>query len=149
MVVGKKSTYELQGYDASSDLIGTAGIESAFEEQLKGTKGGATIKVNSKGKETEKLFELESYPGNNVHLTIDKDVQYAAQQSLADQINTLTTTGINGDQLWKSATRGAVVAIEVKTGRILALASYPDYDPNLFAIPGQLTPEQSETIFQS
>lgn len=143
----EESTYELQGYDASSDLIGTAGIESAFEEQLKGTKGGSTIKVNSKGKETEKLFELESYQGNNVHLTIDKDVQYAAQQSLADQINALTTTGVNGEQPWKSATRGAVVAIEVKTGRILALASYPDYDPNLFAIPGQLTPEQSEKYF--
>lgn len=142
----EEDTYQLQGYDASSDLIGTAGIESAFEEQLKGTEGGSTIKVNSKGKETEKLFELESSPGNNVHLTIDKDVQYAAQQSLADQINTLTTTGINGEK-WKSATRGAVVAIEVKTGRILALASYPDYDPNLFAIPGQLTPEQSKQYF--
>ena len=142
----EEDTYALQGYDASSDLIGTAGIESAFEEQLKGNKGGSTIKVNSKGKETEKLFELESHPGNDVHLTIDKDVQYAAQQALTDQINTLTTTGIKGE-VWKSATRGAVVAIEVKTGRILALASAPDYDPNLFAIPGQLTPEQSEYFF--
>ncbi|MGL5085274.1 MAG: penicillin-binding transpeptidase domain-containing protein, partial [Clostridium sp.] len=142
----EEETYALQGYDASSDLIGTAGIESAFEDQLKGNKGGATIKVNSKGKPTEKLFELESHPGNNVHLTIDKDVQYAAQQALVDQIKTLTTTGI-GTEIWKSATRGAVVAIEVKTGRILALASAPDYDPNLFAIPGQLTPEQSEQYF--
>ncbi|MGL5352125.1 MAG: penicillin-binding transpeptidase domain-containing protein [Clostridium sp.] len=142
----EEETYALQGYDASSDLIGTAGIESAFEEQLKGNKGGSTIKVNSKGKETEKLFELESHPGNNVHLTIDKDVQYAAQQALADQIKILTTTGINGE-IWKSATRGAVVAIEVKTGRILAMASAPDYDPNLFAIPGLLTPEQSEQYF--
>lgn len=142
----EEETYALQGYDASSDLIGTAGIESAFEEHLKGTKGGTTIKVNSKGQETEKLFELESHPGNDVHLTIDKDVQYAAQQALEDQIKTLTTVGINGE-IWKSATRGAVVAIEVKTGRILALASYPDYDPNLFAIPGQLTPEQSEQYF--
>lgn len=142
----EEETYALQGYDASSDLIGTAGIESAFEDQLKGNKGGSTIKVNSKGKATEKLFELESHPGNNVHLTIDKDVQYAAQQALADQIKILTTTGINGE-IWKSATRGAVVAIEVKTGRILAMASAPDYDPNLFAIPGQLTPEQSENYF--
>lgn len=142
----EEKTYKLQGYDASSDLIGTSGIESAFEEYLKGTKGGRTIKVNSKGKETERLFELESYPGNNVHLTINKDIQYAAQQSLEDQINTLTTVGIN-NEIWRSATRGAVVAIEVKTGRILALASYPDYDPNLFTVPGQLTPEQSEQYF--
>lgn len=144
----EEETYSLQGYDASSDLIGTAGIESAFEEHLRGNKGGTTIKVNSKGKETEKLFELESYPGNNVHLTIDKDIQYAAQQSLEDQITTLTTVGIDGELGYtRNATRGATVAIEVKTGRILALASYPDYDPNLFAIPGELTPEQSEQYF--
>lgn len=144
----EEETYLLQGYDASSDLIGTAGIESAFEDQLRGTKGGTTIKVNSKGKTTEKLFELESYPGNNVHLTIDKDIQYAAQQSLEDQITTLSTVGINGELRYtKNATRGATVAIEVKTGRILALASYPDYDPNLFAIPGKLTSEQSEKYF--
>lgn len=144
----EEETYLLQGYDASSDLIGTVGIESAFEDQLRGTKGGTTIKVNSKGKETEKLFELESSPGNNVHLTIDKDIQYAAQQSLEDQIKTLTTVGIAGElNKTINATRGATVAIEVKTGRILALASYPDYDPNLFAIPGKLTPEQSEQYF--
>ena len=144
----EEETYDLLGYDVSSDLVGTAGVEAAFEEYLKGTKGGTTIKVNSKGKETEKLFELESYPGNNVHLTIDKDIQYAAQQALEDQIKTLTTVGIHGELAYtKNATRGATVAIEVKTGRILALASYPDYDPNLFAIPGQLTSEQNEQYF--
>ena len=144
----EEETYSLLGYDVSSDLVGAAGIEAAFEEYLKGTKGGTTIKVNSKGKQTEKLFELESYPGNNVHLTIDKDIQYAAQQALKDQIEKLTTVGINGElQYTKNATRGATVAIEVKTGRILALASYPDYDPNIFAIPGQLTSEQNEQYF--
>ena len=59
-------------------------LKSAFEEQLKGTKGGTTVKVNSQGRTTEELFKLESYPGNNVHLTIDKDVQYAAQEALKD-----------------------------------------------------------------
>ena len=144
----EEEEYELLGYDVSSDLVGTAGIEAAFEEYLKGTKGGTTIKVNSKGEQTEKLFELESYPGNNVHLTIDKDIQYAAQKSLEDQINTLKSGGIARDTAYtKGATRGATVAIEVKTGRILALASYPDYDPNLFAIPGQLTTEQNKQYF--
>lgn len=138
--------YELRGYDVSTDLIGMAGIESAFEEQLRGKKGGATVKVNSTGRVTETLFELETYPGNNVHLTIDKDIQYAAQQSLQDTLLKLQA-GSPGRAPQKNATRGAVVAVEVKTGRVLALASYPDFDPNLFAIPGTLSNEESRTYF--
>ena len=80
----QSESYELRGYDVSTDLIGVSGIESAFEDQLKGTKGGTTVKVNSQGRTTEELFKLESYQGNNVHLTIDKDVQYAAQAALKD-----------------------------------------------------------------
>lgn len=122
-----KEKYELRGYDVSSDFIGISGIESAFEEQLKGTKGGTTVKVNSKGRVMKELFKLESYPGNNVHLSIDKDVQYAAEKSLAD-----TMENIRATSSYQGANRGAVVAVEVKTGRILACVSYPNYDPNIF-----------------
>lgn len=137
----QKESYELRGYDTSTDLIGVSGIESAFEEQLKGTKGGTTVKVNSQGRTTEELFKLESYPGNNVHLTINKDVQYAAQEALKDQILKLQSEGLS------SATRGAVVAIEVNTGRVLAMASYPDFDPNDFAIPSELSTEKYNEYF--
>lgn len=137
----QQEVYELKGYDTSTDLIGVSGIESAFEEQLKGTKGGTTVKVNSQGRTTEELFKLESYPGNNVHLTIDKDVQYAAQEALKDQILKLQSEGLT------SATRGAVVAIEVNTGRVIAMASYPDFDPNDFAIPSELSTEKYNEYF--
>ncbi|MDU5262441.1 MAG: penicillin-binding transpeptidase domain-containing protein, partial [Clostridium celatum] len=137
----QQEIYELKGYDTSTDLIGVSGIESAFEEQLKGTKGGTTVKVNSQGRTTEELFKLESYPGNNVHLTIDKDVQYAAQEGLKDQILKLQSEGLT------SATRGAVVAIEVNTGRVIAMASYPDFDPNDFAIPSELSTEKYNEYF--
>ena len=137
----QQEIYELKGYDTSTDLIGVSGIESAFEEQLKGTKGGTTVKVNSQGRTTEELFKLESYPGNNVHLTIDKDVQYAAQEALKDQILKLQSEGLT------SATRGAVVAIEVNTGRVIAMASYPDFDPNDFAIPSELSTEKYNEYF--
>ena len=136
----EETVYELMGYDASTDLVGASGIESAFEDQLKGNKGGTTVKVNSQGRNTETLFELESYPGNNVHLTIDKDIQYAAQEALKDTLETVRQTQ-------PSATRGAVIAIEVKTGRVLAMASYPDYNPNDFAIPGELSDEKYEQYF--
>lgn len=138
----REENYELRGYDASGDLIGVAGIESAFEDQLKGTKGGTTVKVNSKGKVTEELFKLDSYPGNNVHLTINKDVQYAAEQSMKDTLERIRT-----QEGQPNATRGAVVAIEVKTGRVIAMVSYPDYDPNIFSIPGKLTDEQYQNYF--
>ena len=52
-------------------------------------KGGTTVKVNSQGRKTEELFKLESYPGNDVHLTIDKDVQYAAEHAFADGIQNI------------------------------------------------------------
>ena len=137
----QQEIYELKGYDTSTDLIGVSGIESSFEEQLKGTKGGTTVKVNSQGRTTEELFKLESYPGNNVHLTIDKDVQYAAQEALKDQILKLQSEGLT------SATRGAVVAIEVNTGRVIAMASYPDFNPNDFAIPSELSTEKYNEYF--
>lgn len=122
--------YELRGYNVSTDLIGISGIESAFEEQLKGVKGGTTVKINSKGRVTEELFKLESYPGNNVHLTIDKNVQYAAEQALADTMEKIRTSY----DPYPGANRGAAIAVEVKTGRILASASYPNYDPNIFTV---------------
>ncbi|WP_195262699.1 MULTISPECIES: penicillin-binding transpeptidase domain-containing protein [unclassified Clostridium] len=136
----KETNYELRGYDVSSDLIGVAGIESAFEDQLKGTKGGTTVKVNSKGRVTEELFKLDSYPGNNVHLTINKDVQYAAEQAMKDTMERIKGIAPN-------ATRGAVVAIEVNTGRVIAMVSYPGYDPNIFSIPGRLTEDLSKQYF--
>ncbi|MDZ5034404.1 penicillin-binding protein, partial [Clostridium perfringens] len=136
----KEANYELRGYDVSSELIGVAGIESSFEDQLKGVKGGTTVKVNSKGRVTEELFKLDSYPGNNVHLTINKDVQYAAEQAMKDTMERIKGSAPN-------ATRGSVVAIEVNTGRVIAMVSYPDYDPNIFSIPGRLTEDLSKQYF--
>ena len=138
-----KEKYELRGYDASTDLIGVAGIESAFEEQLKGVKGGTTVKVNSTGRVTQELFKLESYPGNNVHLTLDKNLQYVAGKALADTMEEIR----NSDGNYKNCNRGAVVVTEVNTGRILALVSLPSYDPNDFAISGQLSAEKTAEYF--
>lgn len=132
--------YELSGYDTSTDLVGVSGIEKAFEDQLKGTKGGTTVKVNSKGRVTQNLFKLESYPGNNVHLTIDKDLQYVAEESLKDSIAYAATTSDNGHS-YSGANRGAAIVVNVKTGEILASVSYPSFDPNDFRT-GQLSTEK-------
>lgn len=144
----EEEIYELKGYDASTDLVGSAGIEAAFEEQLKGKDGGTTVKVNSEGRTTEELFKLESYAGNNIHLTIDKDVQYAAEQALKDTLARVDANVTNKDygNGRSNATRGSVVAIEVGTGRVLAMASYPTFNPNDFAT-GQLSDELYEQYF--
>ena len=144
----EEEIYELKGYDASTDLVGAAGIEAAFEEQLKGKDGGTTVKVNSEGRTTEELFKLESYAGNNIHLTIDKDVQYAAEQALKDTLARVDANVTNKDygNGRSNATRGSVVAIEVGTGRVLAMASYPTFNPNDFAT-GQLSDELYEQYF--
>ncbi|SFC31350.1 penicillin-binding transpeptidase domain-containing protein [Clostridium uliginosum] len=143
----KTENYQLRGYDVSSDLIGKTGIESSFEEQLKGVKGGTTVKVNSQGRVTEELFKLESYPGNDVHLTIDDNIQYASEQALADGIKNIQTNSSDNGYSYKNATRGALIAVEVKTGRILSLVSYPSFNPNLFTVPGKLTPEEYKKYF--
>lgn len=142
----KKNIYEERGYDVSSDLIGKAGIESAFESVLKGTKGGTTVNVNASGRKNEELFSLETYPGNNVHLTIDKDIQYSAETMLQNQLSYLQKHPMEDGIDFRNATRGAAVAIEVKTGRILAMVSLPNYDPNLFA-SGDISAELSKKYF--
>lgn len=144
----QKAKYEARGYDASTDLIGKAGIEAAFENELKGVKGGTTVKVNSSGRKTEELYDLESYPGNNVHLTVDKDIQYSAETSMKYLLDFLQTRNtLDYDANTKNATRGAAVAIEVDTGRVLALVSYPGFNPNEFA-KGELDPAVAKEYFQ-
>ncbi|MDZ5253090.1 penicillin-binding transpeptidase domain-containing protein [Clostridium sp. LIBA-8841] len=143
----QKAKYEARGYDASTDLIGKAGIEAAFENELKGVKGGTTVKVNSSGRKTDELYDLESYPGNNVHLSIDKDIQYSAETMMKYTLNYLQHQSPGGGVDTRNATRGAAVAIEVDTGRVLALVSEPGFNPNEFA-KGELDPAVAKEYFQ-
>ncbi|MGL4739370.1 MAG: penicillin-binding transpeptidase domain-containing protein, partial [Sarcina sp.] len=124
-----QNKYESRGYDLSTDLIGMAGIESAFETVLRGTKGGDLVKVNAQGRGRGSMYSMQTTPGNNVHLTIDKDIQYSAEKMLETRIKELQEAGGKT----KNASRGAAVALNVNTGEVLAMASYPTYDPNIFA----------------
>ncbi len=148
----KKDYYEEKGYDISKDTIGIAGIESAFEDRLKGNKGVRTVEVDKNGRPTRELFELEPYPGNSIKLTLDANLQNTAELALEDIILNLSQentkhyiAGYSQDS--SNATRGAVVALEVDTGNVLAMASYPKYDPNVFAVPGRLTDELYKEFF--
>ena len=112
---------EERGYSAT-DLIGMDGVEAAMEEKLHGTPGKTTIKVNSGGEYVETVSKTEAKKGSDVYLTIDLDLQKATEKALKTAI-------LNSEH----SRSGAAVAIDVKTGDVLAMASYPNFDPNIFA----------------
>ncbi|MCJ7688390.1 MAG: penicillin-binding protein [Clostridiaceae bacterium] len=139
----EKEKYEEKGYDVSTDYIGAAGIEASFEDVLRGTKGQESISVNKQGRKVKSLGKIETYPGQTIQLNIDADMQYAAEKSLDAVMLDLQKTGKHEGQSvdTTNANRGAVVVLDVNTGKVLALASRPGYDPNMFAVPGRLTNE--------
>lgn len=142
----EQEKYEEKGYDVSTDDIGKAGIEAAYEEYLKGTKGQQSIEINKQGRRVRTLGQVDAYPGKTVQLSIDMDVQKAAEKALDDVMSNLQKTGrtFQGDST--NATRGAAVAINNK-GEVLALVSRPGFDPNIFTMPGKLTTELSQKYF--
>ncbi|WP_297634070.1 penicillin-binding transpeptidase domain-containing protein [uncultured Clostridium sp.] len=147
----EQAQYELQGYDVSTALVGASGIEAAYQEYLRGESGGKTVKVDSQGRTTATLDTINPYPGDNVHLTINKNVEYALEQSLKDTMAYVRANVRDnlapGDPSEFNATRGAAIMVDVKNGNILGMASYPDFNPNLFAVSGQLTKAQYDEYF--
>lgn len=112
------------GYTLAS-IVGQTGAELAFEEYLHGSNGKRLITLNDSGKVTGELYSTQPQPGSTVALTIDIDFQEDVEQALADTVSAMTTSdGID---------RGAAVAVvQVGTGDVLALASYPTYSLSTF-----------------
>ncbi|MGH9501774.1 MAG: penicillin-binding protein 2 [Terriglobales bacterium] len=97
------------------DVVGKTGVELEYNSILMGKNGSRQVLVNSKGKEMGELEQKPAVPGHNLKLTVDIDLQIAAEQALAGR-------------------NGAIVAIDPRTGEILAMASRPTYDANHFAV---------------
>lgn len=109
-----------------NDRIGKNGLEKAAESILKGSRGTREILVDSKGNVLSSTVTEEATPGNTVITTINKDLQAAALRGLKNQIAHMQNTMAEDDGGLADA--GAVVAVDVKTGEILAMANYPTYD---------------------
>jgi len=119
--------YKEKGY-GFNDYIGKQGVEKLAEEYLRGKDG---IKANLNNDSEVKLIDDSSaIPGANIVLTIDMDLQRVLEDSLANRIKKISSTG--GIKSGKDANAGAAVVVDVKNGDILAIASYPTYDISLF-----------------
>lgn len=130
--VGKITKEELdksgEGYD-QNDIIGKTGIEYVFEDYLKGTNGIRQVDMAVDGTITGEYISQEAVSGSNVVLTIDANLQAIAEKALKNNIEEIKS----GKFAEKSdADAGAVVVMNVNTGEVLAIASYPDYEPQLF-----------------
>ena len=111
----------------SGATLGKDGVECKYDSFLRGTDGWKTVEVDAAGRPKQFLEERRPDPGKNLVLTIDSDLQKAAEESLAQGIQARA-----GGELSRRPLAGAVVAMDPSTGEILALASYPDYDPSLW-----------------
>lgn len=135
-----KKYIEEQGY-SRNDIIGKTGVEDSFEQYLRGVNGSRRVEVDVLGNTINVLDEQKAIPGNNLYLTLDLELQKVAEDALKQAIEQIQIGGefqskwgnYKYSKSYKNATSGSVVAIDVKTGEILALANYPAYDPNLFA----------------
>lgn len=126
MTANEYQTYGPLGYSMDA-TVGKSGAEYAFEDQLHGTDGTAIVTRNAAGTITNTNYTTEPVPGNNVILTIDIDLQGAAEKALANGIENMRLNA--DDPEGKTVgTGGAIVAVEVKTGEPLAFASYPTFD---------------------
>lgn len=133
--ISEKQYLELksQGYTLN-DIIGWSGVESALESTLRGTRGVRTITYGSDGVMIDDEITKEPVPGNSVMLTIDAGLQKLVQEALEYHIQYLHSdyckSVYSSNYLRGECEAGSVVVMDVKTGAVLAMASYPNYDIN-------------------
>ena len=102
-------------YYEPGDVVGRSGVEQTYDQILRGTDGSHDVLVDSHGREMGTLGTEHAVPGKDLRLTIDLDVQRAAENAMGDR-------------------NGAIVAMDPHTGEILAMVSRPVFDPNRFAV---------------
>ena len=112
-----------------NDFYGQAGIERSAEKYLKGTDGIKQIDMAVDGTVTAEYIQKEAIQGSNIVLTIDANLQKVTEEALKNNVEKIKNGGFSDTS---NAIGGAMIVMDVKTGEILAMASYPDYDPSKF-----------------
>lgn len=125
----KADYYTELGYPLDA-IVGISGAEEAFESYLRGIDGEKTVIEDEYGNVIDEYVSKEAVPGKNVYLTLDIDLQIAAEKALESNIQLIVENAVaSGEELsGEDANAGAMSVVKVKTGEVLALASYPTYN---------------------
>lgn len=134
-VLGYMGRIETEEYEKNkdvydmNDVVGTSGVEYVLEKFLRGTDGTKQIDMSVDGTVTDEYITKEAVAGNNVVLTIDAKLQQVVQDALKTNIEKIRNGGFSQQS---DTAGGACIVMNVKTGEVLALASYPDFEPQAF-----------------
>jgi penicillin-binding protein 2 len=116
------------------DEIGKTGVERTYEDDLRGTPGKRVFEVDAKGRTVRELSYTPPVPGNDVYLTIDANVQALTEHALAEELDNARNRR-NSDGSYNASPAGASVILDPNTGEVIAMASFPDFDPADFTHP--------------
>ncbi|MBW4080946.1 penicillin-binding protein 2 [Paenibacillus sp. S150] len=113
------------------EFAGAYGLEQQYQRELRGKNGYQTISVNPQNMAEEVIESVPPVKGNDIWMTINKNIQMKTEQAIMDQLSWLHSNPVQG-KLHPDALTGYAVAMEVDTGNIVAMASMPDYDTNVW-----------------
>ena len=139
--VGSVTDDDLKDLDKNyyrSEVVGKTGLETQYNQYLRGTPGVRTFLVNRKEVVTKESKNIQAVAGNNLITNIDAKLQSGVERALEGAVKRARASGYRGDS-------GAAVVLEIKTGRVLAMASYPTYEPEIWQ--KGLTVKQAEDLF--
>jgi penicillin-binding protein 2 len=122
---GRRRAEQIPGGYTASDVYGQAGLEAAYEHWLHGRPGATCLSVDATGNVVGTLATVPPQPGDNLVLNIDSGLQAATEQALAAKIQSLQAGGT-------PAQSGAAVVLDPRNGAVLAMASYPTYNPSVW-----------------
>jgi penicillin-binding protein 2 len=126
--------YESRGYNPNVDRIGYAGIEASTEDYLRGVPGRSLVIEDVLGRKLETVSEIAAQPGDNVHLTLDLELQMVSEEALRKALEEA------------GSRRGVAIAMDPRDGQVLSMVSLPTYDNNMFS--RQLDMEEYRAIIQ-
>jgi cell division protein FtsI/penicillin-binding protein 2 len=126
------------------EFVGFDGLELMYQDELRGQNGYKKVPINPRNMPEGVDEIVPPVKGNNIYSTINKEVQLASEKAITDQLSWLHSNAVSG-RTHPNATTGFAVAMEVKTGNVVAMASMPDYDPNIWQT-GSVTPDNWKKI---
>lgn len=117
-------------YQPDSD-IGKSGVEQTYEDELRGVPGRRVLEIDARNRPVRTVEYTPPRPGNDIQLTVDLDLQLMAERALAEQLGAIRG-GRTRDGKKVQAPAGSIVVLDPRNGGVLAMASYPTYDPEEF-----------------